>query len=591
MSEPRQKSVDEPNREKWDRIAARLAFLYGDERLDEVLPELRKLVARRSPLAFAAMDGRWDERDVLLITYADSVVEAAQGDTAGRSPLEALAYFLDENVEGDITFLHLLPFFPFTSHDGFSLVDYRMVRPDLGNWRDVEGLSKNYRVVFDAVVNHVSESSAYVQGYLAGDPEYADYCVAVDPATDLSRVVRPRNLPLLHEFAMADGSVRSLWTTFSRDQVDLNFANPKVLLEILDVLLFYAERGASMVRLDAIPYLWKTLGTGCVHLRQTHTIIALMRDVFDLAAPHVVLLSETNVPHKENISYFGNGGDEAQIIYNFSLAPLTLFSLTVGNAVKLTRWAQELGPYWRGCTYLNITATHDGIGMRPTEDILSEEERGRLVDLARANGGDVSYKRNPDGSLTPYELNITYFDAINDPNAGTRVELEVARFLVSQAIPMVLKGVPGIYVHSLVGSRNDNAGVERTKRARSINREQLELGELQGELADAGSRRARVLLGIRRLIGARRRHPAFHPDADQQVLDLGSKVFAVLRRKHETGERVLALHNVTSKRVRIDRRKVPVQGPLTDLVTGQLVWLGEVGEDIVLMPYQVAWLA
>ncbi|CAN5369490.1 alpha-amylase family glycosyl hydrolase [soil metagenome] len=582
-------AVVEPDAQKWERVRARLASLYGNEAAAEVVPELRKLVARRSPLGFAAAESPWSERDVLLITYADSVIDSrADG---GRAPMEALGQFLEEHVGGDITFLHLLPFFPSTSDDGFSVVDHRMVRPDLGSWRDVEALSKHFRVVFDAVLNHVSASSHYVEGYLAGEPEFAGFCVEVDPETDLSRVVRPRNLPLLHEYPAADGRGRWLWTTFSRDQVDLNFANPRVLLEILDVLLFYAERGASMLRLDAIPYLWKSVGTGCVHLRQTHTIIALIRDVFDLAAPHVLLLSETNVPHNENISYFGNGGDEAQVIYNFSLAPLTLFSLTAGDATKLTRWAQELGPYWRGCTYLNITATHDGIGMRPTEGILTEAERQRLVDLARVHGGDVSYKRNPDGTLTPYELNITYFDAINDPSAGTPVEVEVARFLVSQAISMVLKGIPGLYVHSLLGSRNDPAGVGRTKRARSINRQRLELAVLEAALADPGSRRARVLIGLRRLMRARRQHPAFHPDSDQQVLDLGPKVFAVLRREHHTGARVLALHNVTSKRVRIDRHKIPVHGPLTDLVTGQLIWLGGPGEDIVLMPFQVAWLA
>jgi len=471
------------------------------------------------------------------------------------------------------------------------VADYCEVREDFGNWDQIGVLAEDYRVVFDAVLNHVSASSRYVTGYLGGDPAYENFVIAADPGADLSRVVRPRDLPLLHEFALADGSTRWLWTTFSRDQVDLNFANPAVLLEILRVLLFYAEKSASMVRLDAIPYLWKIQGTSCVHLRQTHAIIKLVRDVYDLAAPDMLLLSETNVPHEENISYFGDGGDEAQMIYNFSLPPLVLFALASGDGSKLTRWAQGLGPYWRGCTYLNITATHDGIGMRPTEGILSGAEREKLVQLACDHGGDVSYKRNPDGSVTPYELNITYFDALNDPRLDTRVEVEVARFLVSQAIPMALKGVPGIYIHSLLATRNDHDGVARTGRVRSINRANLNLTALEAELADHKSWRARVLGGVRRMLQVRRSHPAFHPDTDQLVLDLGPGVFAVLRRCHDTGERVLALHNLVPHHTTIDRHGIPISGPLTDILTNQLVWMGEQGENIMLLPYQVAWLS
>ncbi|MDG2125746.1 MAG: alpha-amylase family glycosyl hydrolase [Verrucomicrobiales bacterium] len=583
----------EPDREKWERVRGRLELLYGGEAVPGVEAVLRGMVSQSRAViageppggASAGGGGRWSERDALLISYGDSVLEE------GKRPLEVLGEFLDERVREAVSMVHVLPFFPATSDDGFSVSDYRVVREDLGDWGDVKRLGRRHRVVFDAVLNHVSASSKYVVGHLGGDEAFEDFVIRMSPETELSRVVRPRASPLLHAFENSQGEEEWLWTTFSDDQVDLNFRNPRVLLEVLDVLLFYAAQGASMVRLDAIPYLWKREGTGCVHLKETHAIIKLVRDVYDLAAPGVQLLSETNVPHAENISYFGEGGDEAQMIYNFSLAPLVLFSLTVGDTTKLTRWAQGLGPYWRGCSWLNITATHDGIGMRPTEGILDEGERGVLLELATRHGGQVSYKRNPDGSVTAYELNLTYFDAVNDPGAGVAPEVEVARFLVSQAVAMVLKGVPGIYIHSLLGSRNNHAGVAATGRARSINREQLSRGVLEAELRDERTVRARVLRGMRRMLAVRRGTRAFDPESDQQVLEMGAGVFAVLRRCHDTGERVLALHNVTSKRVKIDRRQVPVKGPLTDRLTGQLVWMGELGEDVVLLPYQVAWLA
>ena len=578
-------SLSEPNNQKWQRIRSRLAFLYGEDDAPAMEAVLQHMVTAHLVATEPVPAKAFNQRDALLISYGDSVT---QGD---KNTLPILERFLSSHVGKSFTYLHLLPFYPYSSDDGFSVIDFEQIRKDLGSWDDVRHLSSHYGIVFDAVLNHVSAKSKYVRGFLEGDPDYADFLVSPKPTDDLSKVVRPRDLPLLHEFTLASGEKLPLWTTFSPDQVDLNFRNPRVFLEIIRILLFYAASGASMLRLDAIPYLWKAPGTMCVHLKETHAIIKLIRDIYDLAAPHMVLLSETNVPHEENISYFGQGGDEAQIIYNFSLAPLALFAITSGNTTKLTRWAQGLGPYWRGCTWLNITATHDGIGMRPTEGILDTDERQLLVETARKHGGQVSYKRNSDGSTTPYELNVTYFDAVNDPSLETPPEVEVARFLVTQAIAMAIRGIPGIYIHSLLGSRNNNALVAETGRLRSINRTQLDLPTLEAELEIPTTIRHRVLNGMRRLLDTRGKLRAFHPDTDQQILDLGSQIFAVLRRCADTGERVLALHNVTEKRVRIDRRDIPLRGPLTDTLSGQLVWLGAEGEDIVLLPYQVAWLS
>ncbi len=310
----------------------------------------------------------------------------------------------------------------------------------------------------------------------------------------------------------------SLSTTFSRDQVDLNYREPAVLLEILDVLLFYAQQGASMIRLDAIPFMWKQSGDASVHLPQTHAIIRIVRHVLDLVSPHVLVLSETNVPHRENLTYFGDRGDEAQIIYNFSLAPLVVHAFATGDASVLSDWARTLEPAGERCTFLNITATHDGIGMRPTEGILDAEGRQVLADLTEARGGFVATRSNPDGSESPYELNISYFDAINDPGAtAVDEETQVKRFLCSQAIAMALIGIPAVYIHCLLGSRNDLAGRDASGIARRINREKLDPQELEAELGDVGSLRSRVLAGMLELLDRRQSMAAFHPHASQEV--------------------------------------------------------------------------
>lgn len=554
------------------RIQDRLAFLYGAPQAAGLLAAIAALATRYTGQIPARPAG-WSERDALLITYGDSIL----GDAP---PLPVLHDFLRTEVADLISFVHLLPFYPFTSDDGFSVVDFRTVRDDLGTWADVTRMAEDYRLVFDGVINHVSAASEYVKGFCAGDPRYADFCIALDPATDTSKVLRTRNLPLLHDYQTTTG-VQWLWTTFSRDQVDLNYRNPQVLLEILDVLLFYAQHGAAMVRLDAIPYMWKELGTSCAHLPQTHALIKLIRDVYDAIAPHVLLLTETNVPHRENVVYFGDQGDEAQMIYNFTLAPLILWSLHKGNAAVLTDWARGLEYVGDRATFLNITATHDGIGARPTEGILSYAERMELVQLAKDHGGDVTGKRNSDGSIAPYEINVNYFDAVNDPRAAEPVELQVRRFMLSQAIPMCLLGMPGIYLHSLLGSRNDYDGVKRTGRARSINREQLQLPRLRAKLAEPASVRARVFGAYRKFLQLRTGQSAFHPNARQEILDLGPAIFAVRRHNLQTGQTITAVHNVTSHAI-----AVTVPEARIDILTGEQLTTA----PVTLAPYQVRWL-
>jgi len=550
---------------------ARLHRIYGQDTDVSSLSRMIEGMIQSYEGTIPARVGGWSEADVFLIAYGDTL-------TGPTCPLESLHRFLRKQVGDLVTFLHLLPFYPYTSDDGFAVTDFRQVRADLGKWSHIQHLASDYRLVFDAVINHVSEASIYMKGYRAGDPAYDKFFVALDPHTDTSTVLRTRNLPLLHEYETSRGT-EWLWTTFSQDQLDLNYRNPSVLLEILDVLLFYASQGAGMIRLDAIPYLWKQLGTSCAHLPQTHEIIKLIRDVYDTIAPHMLLLSETNVPHEENISYFGQQGDEAQIIYNFSLPPLIVWSLYKGDGTALTRWARSLKFIGENATYLNITATHDGIGMRPTEGILSESERAELIQLAYERGGDMTGKRNGDGTISPYELNISYFDAINDPKTNEPLELTVRRFLVSQAIPLALMGIPGIYLHSLLGSRNDYEGVARTGRARSINRCQLDIEDLDLELSDNSSLRATILSRYLNLLRIRRQQSAFHPDSPQEILDLGPSLFAI--RREGPGGSLLALHNLTASPV-----VVMLAGQHRDLLAEK----ERLGDEITLSPYEVRWL-
>ncbi len=536
----------EPSRAQ--RMQQRLRFLYGN-RAEECFEQLVQLLQRYQGRIAPRGKPVWDQGDVILITYGDQVR------CEEEKPLGCLGRFLGRvGLDRLISTIHILPFFPYSSDDGFSVIDYRRVNPELGDWSHVARLREQYELMFDLVLNHVSRKSSWFRHYLEGREPYTRYFIEVDPETDLSQVTRPRSLPLLTEVETNRGR-RWVWTTFSDDQIDLNFAEPRVLLEMLDVLLFYLEQGARIIRLDAIAYLWKRIGTSCIHLPETHEVVKLMRDVVEALAPGAVLLTETNVPHEENVSYFG-AGDEAQMVYQFSLAPLLLEALLAGDATVLTQWLGTAGNTPPGTTVLNFTASHDGIGVRPLEGIMPEQRRQRLYDAVLRRGGRISTKRNPDGSESPYELNITYFSALSDP-VDPSPALHVQRFLASQAVMLALRGIPGVYFHSLVGTPNWTEGVEQSGRARSINRRKFHMDELSELLADPHGTWHRVLAGYKRLLAVRTAQPAFHPEAPQEVVDLGNPaVVSFLRTSLDGHQRLLVLTNVSARQQAVDLAEV-----------------------------------
>ncbi len=528
-------------------ILEHLKFVYGEAGARDIAPRLDALMAAHAThIQPRRAHGRGlplSERDVLLITYGDQVSEP------GKPPLKTLVEFLARHAREMLSGVHILPFYPYSSDDGFSVIDYWQVDPALGTWSDITDLGRDFDLMFDGVFNHISAGSEWFQKFLQDDPACRDYFITVDDKPDLSQVVRPRALPLLTQVETPSGA-KNVWTTFSADQVDLNFRNPAVLLAVLDVLLFYVAHGAKFIRLDAIAYLWKQIGTPCIHLPQTHRVIQLMRAMLDEVAPDVMLITETNVPHADNLSYFGDGTNEAQLVYNFALPPLVLHTLTTGNAQHLTRWAQSLQLPSSRVTFFNFLASHDGIGVNPARGILSEAELAALVQRAQDHGGFVSYKHNPDGSKSPYELNVNYFDALSNPAADEPLVTQLGRFICAQAIMLSLAGVPGIYFHSLFGSRNDRAAAEASGIPRRINRQKFTRVQLEADLAPH-TLRARVLSAMKELLRRRRASPAFHPGGPQEVLMCDPRLFVVLRSSPDGKEHTLCLHNVSNEQVSV----------------------------------------
>lgn len=452
----------------------------------------------------------------------------------------------------------------------------------------MKALGGSFDLMFDAVFNHMSAQGEWFQRFLAGDPSRRDFFVTVEGSPDLSRVVRPRALPLLTEFQAGDGP-RKVWTTFSADQVDLNFRNPEVLLETLRALLLFVRNGARFIRLDAIAYLWKEIGTSCIHLPQTHRVIQFWRDVLDELETGTMLITETNVPHADNISYFGEGRNEAHLVYNFALPPLVLHALLRGDASHLNAWAASLSLPSDGVSFFNFLASHDGIGLNPARGILPQAEIDLLVETCLARGGLINYKHNADGTRSPYEMNIVYFDALNDPSASERIDLQVRRFMVAQAVMLALRGMPGIYFHSLFGSRNDRRAADETGINRRINRRKFTLEEIEGELRREDSLPASVYRAYSSLLAARASHPGFSPLASQEVLQMDPRIFALARRSPE-GPEALALHNLSASRVEISLPRGSGRLEILHRIGGELPVDFAQGR-VVLNAYETLWLS
>jgi len=574
------------------QIFEHLQFIYGDKTAPEVSNRIMEVLERfkgqYTDRSLAADSDKINEQDTILITYGDMVYEE------GESPLKTLAEFLEEYVADTISTVHVLPFYPYSSDDGFSVIDYQKVDSQLGTWTEIASLGKSFRLMFDAVVNHISSKSEWFQEFLRDKSPFREYFTVVGKGADLSNVFRPRATPVLTAFDTVAGE-KLVWTTFSADQIDLNFGNPDVLVEVIDILLFYIACGAEFIRLDAVTYIWKEIGTSCINLPRTHRIVQLIRTVMDLAAPHVTIITETNVPHKDNIAYFGDGTNEAQMVYNFALPLLTLHAFYKGDASILSDWAATLDLPTDQISFFNFLACHDGIGMLPVKNILSLEDLDEIVSRTQNYGGYVSYKSNEDGSTSPYELNINYLDALDDPSEPRiDVKFTAKRFLSTQAIMLALKGVPGIYFHSLFGSRNWSVGVETTGRFRTINREKLDREKLELELNDPGSLRYHVFNGYKKMLKARKASAAFHPNGGQQILLIDNSIFAVLRTSLDQTLNILCLQNVTATAQDIcisqDKLSLPIPVTLVDIISNEKFQSTQGKIEIAIDPYQVIWL-
>ncbi len=570
-----------------DRVQRHLDAIYHDNPLeadldglaDELIGLMRLEAVDFQPEPFI---NHWDQGDVIAITYGDSILRE------GDKPLQTLKAFLDEYGDGLISGLHVLPFCPWSSDDGFSVLDYSSVNEALGDWSDIEVLAWDYHLMADLVINHCSARSLWFENYLKGASPGDGYFMTASPEADLDDVVRPRTSPLLREVQTHRG-IEYVWCTFSHDQVDLDFRNPEVLKQFVSIVRQYLDHGVRIFRLDAVAFLWKIPGTPCINLEETHEIVRLLRTLVEYARPDAMLITETNIPNTQNLAYFGNV-NEAHCIYNFSLPPLLVNTLVTGDCSYLKQWMMRMPPAQNGTAYFNFVASHDGIGLRPAEGLLSDQELDTLIATMQHFGGHVSYRRLEGGKDKPYEINIALFDALQGTVDGPDSR-GIDRFICAHAIMLGMEGIPGIYIHSLLGTRNDYRRVENTGQPRAINRHQWDWDSLHEELAREDSSHGVVLWRMKELIALRRRQPAFHPNATQFTLQLGSQLFGYWRQSMNRRQSIFCVSNISNEVQPLALADINLidTEQWWDLIGGQAL---EGREQVLeLAPYQTLWVS
>ena len=563
------------------KVMSHLTVIYPNENVDVLAGELIHLMKLDEDCVKAnSHHNRWDETDIWMIAYGDSI------QSPNCMPLQSLFHFVRRHLSGLINGVHILPFFPYSSDDGFSVINFSQVNESLGTWQDIEAISKEFHLMGDLVVNHCSSRSLWFENYKQCKHPGKDYFITVDDDFDVSQVVRPRTSALLRTVETFEGK-KKVWCTFSHDQVDLNYQNPQLLWEMIKTIKLYLDNGVRIFRLDAVAFLWKKSGTPSIHLKQTHEMVRLFRTLIEHHSEDAIIITETNVPNTENLSYLGNA-NEAHAVYNFSLPPLLLQALNSGNCQHLKQWLVTMPPSQMGTFYFNFIASHDGIGLRPAEGLLDQSEINELANCMKEFGGRISWRTSDDGQDKPYEINITLFDALQGTNKGPD-RWQIARFMCAHGVMLALEGVPAIYIHSFLGTQNYYQGVEHTNHNRTINRFKWNEHELEALLA-ADNHHSVVFNKMKQLLSIRRKESSFHPNAEQFVLHINDELFGFWRQSIDRKDKVFCIFNVTNQVQPLDLTclNLPHDGTWQDLVSNTRYQ--DIYETVKLKPYQFVWL-
>ncbi len=561
----------------YDTIISKEKTLEYSKKINRLINHYKKLEVKTET------KDAWSESTILLITYADSIRKGMSGKS-----LNNFRTFYKKYLKKFINSIHFLPFFPSSGDGGFSVKNHFEVDETYGTWVDIKELSKNANIMTDLVLNHASSEGQWFKNFLKEKRPGKNYFYIVDKDYDCSKVVRPRDHNLLSEIKFLNEK-KFLWCTFSHDQIDLNFKNPEVLLEFINLILTFSSYGIKIFRLDAVAFIWKKSGTTCLNLTQTHEIIKLLRYIVDQLEKDIIIVTETNLPKQENLSYFGKN-DEAHWVYNFPLPPLIINTFLFEDSSALTKWSMKMPPAQIGNAYLNFIASHDGIGMRPAEGVLTDKEIKKMLQRLKKNGSQLSMRKLSNGEEKVYEANISLFDALKFTDNDKKGKFDLKRFIAAHCIILAIEGVPAFYFNSLFATKNDEKAFANSGIKRNLNRYKWDYLSLISLLNEKDSIEYNSYDAFKNLISIRKVQPAFHPNATQFTLNLGKNIFSVWRQSRDRKQSIFALTNVSSKTVKVDSNQINL---IDDEQWFDLLIPNEKitdGQFIKLNPYQTVWI-
>lgn len=557
-----------------------LVSIYKDlenKEIKNICAEIKNIFLKKKKVKKTQL---WDQEDCFLITYSDSIKKKS------KDNFKILDSFLDQYCK-DFSFIHILPFYPYSSDDGFAVIDYNQVESENGNWDDFSKISSKYKVMVDLVINHCSSQNQLFKNYLNNTEPGSDFFISSKKKfNNFSKVVRPRSSELSKKVKVK-GKKEYVWCTFSHDQIDFNFKNPKVLLYFLRVIKFYIDQGSQALRLDAVAFLWKQIGTKCINLPETHVIIRLIRLIVEDYSSSCLIITETNVPNHENLSYFGNN-NEAHCIYNFSLAPLVIHAIISENSTYLKQWSRSMPPAQQGNSYLNFLSTHDGIGMRPLEGILPDKELKKFIKTLQDSGAYLTY-RISQNKETVYEVNTTLLDAFKKTYKG-KDNFKTKRFVLAHEILLSMEGIPAIYIQNLLGSNNDLKKMKISKKFRSVNRKNWDYDDLLNKLNNRSLINSKIYTSITRLVKIRKKQHAFHPNATQFTLQLKNDLFGIWRQSIDRSQSIFCISNLTKEKKNVSLLEINLisTNDWYDILTGKKI--ENLSGNFALNAYQSIWL-